>query len=156
MTSPSDPRHFLSFSLFLNGESPPEFAEIDNICLANEFFKDQFCIHKVLPLYFHFTRNNEKIPIAKLKRMFGCGADLIYRVKKAIEQRAPIHVPSRGKKPIRNDPVLRRLVDETTSANGHVSDTELSTLLGTSRSTVNNIRYYLNYKYKALRHGPVL
>ena len=151
-----DQRHFISFTLFLKGETPPEFAELDSICLSKEFFNDQFCIQKVLPLYFHFTRNNEKIPIAKLKRLFGCGADLIYRVKKAVEQRTPIRVPSRGKKPIRNDPVLRRLVDETTSANGHVSDTELSTLLGTSRSTVNNIRHDLNYKYKPLRHGPVL
>ena len=131
-------------------------VEIDNIGLSKEFFADQFCIRKVLPLYFHFTRNHEKVPIAKLKRMFGCGADLIYRVKKAVEQRTAISLPTRGKKPIRNDPVLRRLVDDATRANGHVSDTELSSLLGTSRSTVNNIRHDLDYKYKALRHGPVL
>ena len=88
--------------------------------------------------------------------MFGCGADLIYRVKKTVEQRTEIRLATRGKKPIRNDPLLRRLVDEATRANGHVSDTELSSLLGTSRSTVNNIRHDLDYKYKALRHGPVL
>ena len=154
-SSPNTP-HSLSFSLFLNGKSPPEYAEIDRICLSKDFFTDQFCIHKVLPLNFHFTRNRENVPIATLKQMFRCGADLIYRVKKAIEERKPICVPRRGKKPIRNDPTLKRLVDESTSANGHMSDAELSTILGTSRSTVNNIRHDLKYKYKALRHGPVL
>ena len=156
MASPTSTPNSLSFSLFLNGKSPPEFAEIDRVCLSQDFFNDHFCIHKVLPIYFDFTRNHEKVPIAKLKRMFGCGADLIYRVKKAVEQRTAISLPTRGKKPIRNDPVLRRLVDDATRANGHVSDTELSSLLGTSRSTVNNIRHDLDYKYKALRHGPVL
>ena len=156
MASPTSTPNSLSFSLFLNGKSPPEFAEIDRVCLSWDFFNHHFCIHKVLPIYFHFTRNNEKVLIAKLKQMFCCGANLIYRAKNAVEERKPICVPKRGNKPIRNDPALRRLVDELTSANGHVSDAELSTILRTSRSTVNNIRHDLKYKYKALRHGPVL
>ena len=68
-SSPNTP-HSLSFSLFLNGKSPPEYAEIDRICLSKDFFADQFCIHKVLPLYFHFTRNRENVPIATLKQCF--------------------------------------------------------------------------------------
>ena len=156
MASPTSTPNSLSFSLFLNGKSPPEFAEIDRVCLSQDFFNDHFCIHKVLPIYFHFTRNNEKVPIAKLKQMFCCGADLIYRVKNAVEERKPICVPKRGKKPIRNEPALRRLVDESISANGQVSNAELSAILGKRRSTVNNIRHDLKYKYKALRHGPVL
>ena len=40
--------------------------------------------------------------------------------------------------------------------NGHVSDSELSSLLGTSRNTVNRIRHDLNFRYKALTHGPAL
>ena len=147
--------HRLSFSLFLNRKSPPEFAEIDRICLPQEMFKDHFCIHSFAPLL-PLHEKRRKIPVAKLKQMFCCGADLVYRVKKEVEERNPICVPRRWEKPIRNDPTLRRLVDEATSANGHTSDAELSSLLGTSRSTVNNIRHDLRYKYKALRHGPVL
>ena len=57
---------------------------------------------------------------------------------------------------MRNDAVLKRLVDEFTTENGHLSDTELASILGTSRNTINRIRHDLEFKYKQLRHGPVL
>ena len=47
-------------------------------------------------------------------------------------------------------------MDDATLENGHVSDADLSTILGVSRNTVNRIRHDLNFKYKALSHGPLL
>ena len=86
--------------------------------------------------------------------MFHCGSELAMRVKKAVAERRVIPLRRPGKKPMRNDPSLVRFVDQTTSHNGHVSDGELASLLGTSRTTINNIRHDLKYDYKALRHGP--
>ena len=99
MASSTSTPNSLSFSLFLNGKSPPEFAEIDRVCLSQDFFNDHFCIHKVLPIYFHFTRNNEKVPIAKLKQMFCCGAVLIYRMKNAVEERNQSVCRGEGRSP---------------------------------------------------------
>ena len=76
--------------------------------------------------------------------------------EEGLSERKQIPLKRPGKKPVRNDPSLVRLVDQITSNDGHVSDGELSVLLGTSRTTINNIRHDLKYDYKALRHGPVL
>ena len=149
-------QHLADFTLFLKGTSTPEFAEVDSICVPKEFFVNTFCILHILPLYFHITRVSSKTPIARLKRMFHCGSELAMRVKKAVAERKQIPLKRSGKKPMRNDPSLIRLVDQTTTHNGHVSDGELAALLGTSRTTINNIRHDLKFDYKALRHGPVL
>ena len=149
-------QHLAEFTLFLKGTSTPEFEEIDSVCVSKEFFNNTFCIRHVLPLYFNITRVSSKTSIAQLKGMFHCGSELAMRVKKAVAERRVIPLRRPGKKPMRNDTSLVRLVDQTTSHNGHVSDGELASLLGTSRTTINNIRHDLKYDYKALRHGPVL
>ena len=156
LTMQDDTKHLVEFTRFMRGISSPDFEEVDNICVPKEFFGNPFCIQHVLPLYFHITRVSAKTSIAKLKEMFHCGSELATRVKNSVAERRPIPLRRPGKKPMRNDPVLMRLVDQTTSRDGHVSDGELASLLGTSRTTVNNIRHDLKFTYKALRHGPVL
>ena len=102
---------------------------MDNICVPKEFFVDTFCILHILPIDFHITRVSNKTSIAQLKRMFHCGSELAMGVKKAVAERRQIPLKRSGKKPMRNDPSLIRLVDQTTSRNGHVSDTELASIL---------------------------
>ena len=146
----------LEFALILNGESSPEFREIVSICIPREFITNPTCVHKILPLYFHLTRSSNQTTIAELKKTFSCGAELIYRIKSAVAERKPICLPKRGKANVRNDAGLKTLVDRLTTENGHLSDTELASMLGTSRSTINRVRHDLLFKYKQLRHGQVL
>ena len=143
------------YSLFLKGVSLPEFQEIDAHCVPHQLLNDAAGLRTVIPLYYHLTRRNAKEPFAKLKRMFCCGAETISRVRKSIAEKKPLPLP-RKRRSVRNDPVLRRLIDQSTLENGHLSDSALSSVLGTSRSTVNKIRHDLKFKYKPLRHGPVL
>ena len=151
-----DGASLLEFALFLKGESSPEFREIDSICIPREFFMNPSCVRKILPLYFHLTRSSKPTSTAELKRTFSCGAALIYRIKSAVRERKPKCLLKGGKKNVRNDVALKRLVDEFTTENGHLSDTELASILGTSRNTINRIRHDLEFKVKQLRHGPVL
>ena len=48
------------------------------------------------------------------------------------------------------------LVDTHTWENGAVSDSDLASILGTSKATVNRIRHDLKYSYRPLRHAPRL
>ena len=149
-------RQMLLYSRFLKGESLSQFIDLDRSCIPSQFLHHSTWLRTILPLYYNLTRNGNKMSIAEMKRVFGCGAALINRVRKAIVEKKPIPFPKPGKKNIRNNPLLRRLVDESTIADGHVSDADLSRILGTSRNTINRIRHDLNFKYKALSHGPLL
>ena len=155
---PSDDfaRHMLLSSRLLKGESLSDYIDLDRVCVPSEYLHHPTWLRTFLPLYYHLTRTDNKMSIAEMKRVFGCGAALIGRIRKAIVDKKPIPFPKPGKKNIRNDPLLRRLVDEATFEDGHVSDADLSRVLGTSRNTVNRIRHDLNFKYKALSHGPLL
>ena len=136
-----------SFSTpFLKGESQSQYIELDRVCVPSEFLHHPTWLRTILPLYYHLTRNDDKMSIAKMKRVFGCGAALIGRARKAIAEKKPIPFQKSGKENVRNDPILGRLVDEATLENGHVSDADLSTILGVSRNTVNRIRHDLNFK----------
>ena len=144
------------YTRFLRGVSRPEFVETDNCCVTSDVRNNTTCLRQILPLYYHLTRSRKRLAVAKLKKLFGCGAELIARVKYAIAQKKPIPIPRKGRRNIRNNNILRGLIDATTMENGHISDSELSSMLGTSRNTVNRIRHDLNFRYKALRHGPAL
>ena len=113
---------------FIHGESLPEFDETDKCCVTHEVRNNQTCLRQILPLYYHLMRSGRRLAAEKLKRTFGCGAELIARVKSAIEQKKPIPIPRKGRQNIRNNNILKGLVDATTMANGH-SHSELSLLL---------------------------
>ena len=110
------------YTRFLRGVSLPEFIETDNCCVTTEVRNNTTCLKQILPLYYHLTRSQRRVAVAKLKKMFGCGAELIARVKNAIAQKKPIPIPRRGRKNIRNNSVLRRTIDATTMENGLFSD----------------------------------
>ena len=95
------------YTRFLRGISLPEFMETDNCCVTTEVRNNTTCLKQILPLYYHLTRSQRRVAVAKLKKMFGCGAELITRVKNAIAQKKPIPIPQRGRKNIRNNSVLR-------------------------------------------------
>ena len=147
---------FFDFPSFLKEDGDLEHEEIDKACLSHELFQDSNCLKTLLPLYFFLTRNGEeKMSVAKLKKTFRCGAELIRRVRKAIEEKKPLQVPGRKiTKPVRNDETLIGLVDAMTRENGGLSDSTLATILGTSQASINRIRHDLSYSYKPLRHGP--
>ena len=144
-----------SYSLFLKGVSGPQFRDIDAHCVPRTLLNNAAPLRTVIPLYYHLTRVNAKETFDKLKHMFRCGSELISRVRKCIAEKKPLPLPNK-RKSVRNDPVLRRLIDQSTMENGHISDSALASILGTSRNTVNKIRHDLKFKYKALRHGPIL
>ena len=75
-----------TYSLFLKGVSCPEFREVDARCVPRQLLNEAARLRTVIPLYYHLTRTNPKEPIAKLKRMFCCGAELISRVRKSIAE----------------------------------------------------------------------
>ena len=110
------------YTPFVRGVSLPEFIETDNFCVTTEVRNDTTCLMQIFPLYYHLTRSQRRVAVAKLKKMFGCGAELIARVKNAIAQKKPIPIQRRGIKNIRNDSVLRGLIDATTMENGLFSD----------------------------------
>ena len=149
---------FFEYARFLQGERNPEFEEVDSICLTADLLKDSVGQCKVVPLYFYLTRNRgPQMSIASMKKTFKCGADLIQKVKKSIEEKKPIGLPGhKREKPVRHDQNLVGLVDSITRNNGGVSDTELAGLLKTSHASVNRIRHDLKYTYKPLIHAPFL
>ena len=104
---------------FLRGESLPEFDQTDKCCVTQDVRNNPTCLRQILPLYYHLTRSGRRLAVAKLKKVFGCGAELIARVKSAIAQKNLIPIPSKGRMNIRNNNILRGLVDATTMANGH-------------------------------------
>ena len=94
------------YTPFVRGVSLPEFIETDKCCVTTEVRNDTTCLKQILLLYYHLTRSQRRVAVAKLKKMFGCGAELIARVKNAIAQKKPIPIPRRGRKNIRNNGVL--------------------------------------------------
>ena len=116
------------YLLFLLGESLPELAETDKCCVTHEVRNKVTCLRQILPLY-HLRMSWRRLAVAKLKSAFGRGAELIARVKSAIAQKKPIPIPRKGRQNIRNNNILRGLVDATTTENKHVSDSKLSLLL---------------------------
>ena len=149
---------FFAFTSFMKGKRDAEYEEVDGACLTPELFEDTNCHKTLLPLYFFLTRNKgKKMPVARMKKTFGCGAELIQRVSRAIEEKKPLQVPGRKKdKPVRKDQTLIGLVDAMTRADGGLSNAALAKQLGTSEASVNRIRRDLAFVYKPLRHGPRL
>ena len=76
------------YTRFLRGVTLPEFIETDNFCVTTEVRNDTTCLMQIFPLYYHLTRSQRRVAVAKLKKMFGCGAELITRVKHTIAQKA--------------------------------------------------------------------
>ena len=133
------------YSLFLKDVSLPEFQEIDAHCVPHQLLNDAAGLRTVIPLYYHLTRRNAKEPFAKLKRVFCCGAETISRVRKSIAEKKPLPLP-RKRRSVRNDPVLRRLIDQSTLENGHLSHSVLTSVLGTSHNMANKVRHDLKFK----------
>ena len=78
----------LDFIDFMKGKPDDEYYDVDRACLHHELFKDADYVRNVLPLYYFQTRNpHGRIPIAELKRRFKVGAELIKRVRKAIDEK---------------------------------------------------------------------
>ena len=141
--SDDDLTAFFLFTRFLKQQGEGEFEEIDTACLYEELFQSPARQRNVLPLYFFLTRNMErKMSVRELKRRFNCGAELIKRVKKSIEEKRPLSIPGKKPvKPVRDDRVLINLVDSMTRENGALSDSDLANILETSRATINRIRH---------------
>ena len=148
----------VDFVCFLKGVEDPEHEEVDRACLSEELFKDGNSQKTVLPLYFFLTREKDsKMTIVQMKKSFRCGAELIQKVRKAINEKKPLPIPGHKKgNPVRNDPALIGLVDTMTREDGSLSNGALASILGTSESTINRIRHDLAYSYRPLRHGPHL
>ena len=86
---------FFDFPSFWKEDGDLEHEEIDKACLTPELFQDSNCLKTLLPLYFFLTRNREeKMSVAKLKKTFRCGAELIRRVRKAIEEKNLFKCPA--------------------------------------------------------------
>ena len=119
-------RHILLYSRFLKGVSLSDYIDLDRVCVPSVFLHHPTWLRTILQFYYHLTRNDNKMSFAEMKRAFGCGAALIGRIGKAIVDKKPIPFPKPGKKNIRNDPLLRRLVDESTLDDGHVFSTRTS------------------------------
>ena len=149
---------FFGYVRFLKGQRDPEHEEADSACLSREMFKSDDCQRTVLPLFYFLTRSPEqKLSIHKMKRRFKCGAELIMRTRKAIDEKKPVPSPGHKRdKPVRSNEILRGLVDSMTTGNGGVSCASLAKVLGASPASINRIRHDLDYTYKPLRHGPVL
>ena len=96
---PSDDfaRHMLLYSRFLNGESLSDCIDLDRVCVPSEFLHHPTWLRTILQFYYHLTRNDNKMSIAEMKRVFGCGAALIDRIRKAIVDKKPIPFPNPGK-----------------------------------------------------------
>ena len=96
---PSDhfARHMLLYSRFLMGESLSDYIDLDRVCVPSEFLHHPTWLRTILPIYYHLTRNDNKMSIVEMKRVFGCGAALISRIRKAIVDKKPIHFPNPGK-----------------------------------------------------------
>ena len=158
MTTNDPNKIFFDFVNFLKGNEDVGFEEVDRACLSNQLFQETESRTKILPLYFFLTRNAQtKMTIAQMKKQFKCGADMISRVRKAIREKRPIPIAGHKKeKPVRNDAVLKNLVDAMTRENGGVSSSKLANVLGVSESSINHIRHDLQYSFKPLRHCPVL
>ena len=62
----ADAFQFFEYSRFLQGERSPEFVEEDFACLTPELFKDPESQRKVIPLYFHMTRNKGQKSLLQL------------------------------------------------------------------------------------------
>ena len=76
----------LDFIDFMKGKPDDEYYDVDRACLNHELFKDADYVRNVLPLYYFLTRNpHGRITIAELKKRFKVGAELIKRVRKAID-----------------------------------------------------------------------
>ena len=61
---------------------------MDRACPNQELFKDADHVRNVLPLYYFLTRNpHGHIPIAELKKRFKVGAELIKRIRRAIDEK---------------------------------------------------------------------
>ena len=149
---------FFEFTRFLKEKSDDEYDEIDRSCLFDELFQSPECQRKVLPLYFFLTRNHDRqMSVRECKKRFNCGAELIRRVKKCIEEKKPLSIPWRPHiKPVRDDPVLVSLVDSMTRENGSMSDSDLANVLGTSRATINRIRQTNNSRTSSSGMGLFL
>ena len=60
------------YTPFVRGVSLPEFIETDNFCVTTEVRNDTTRLKQILPLYYHLTRSQRRVAVAKLKKMFGC------------------------------------------------------------------------------------
>ena len=56
------------YTRFLRGVSLPEFIETDNCCVTTEVRNNTTCLKQILPLYYHLTRSQRRVAVAKLKR----------------------------------------------------------------------------------------
>ena len=149
---------FLDYAGFLKGSGQVGHEDVDRACLSREHFENIKCLKSLLPLYFFLTREKEKkMTVAEMKKTFGCGAELIRKVREAINEKKPLPVPGRKKeKPVRSDRALINLVDTMTREDGSLSSGALANILGSSESSINRIRQDLGYSYKPLRNGPRL
>ena len=141
----------MNFVRFLRGESLPEFEHIVRHRAPNEHRNDPTCFTQILRLYNRLARTNNGLSFTKLKLVFRCGAVLIALVKTAITQERQNLIVRRGRRGLRNDVRLRKLIDWTALENRHVSDTELSSVLGVSQNTVNGFRHDHSPRLKHLR-----
>ena len=73
---------------FMKEQPDDQYYEVDHACLNHQLFKDADYVRTVLPLYYFLTRNpHGHIPIAELKKRFKVGAELIKRIRKAIDEK---------------------------------------------------------------------
>ena len=56
------------YTRFVRGVSLPEFIETDDSCVTTEVRNNTTCLKQILPLYYHITRSQRTVAVAKLKR----------------------------------------------------------------------------------------